>query len=213
MDSITREVISAIDDAVRRSRDDQQVIRELHDHLVRLWTRLEADRASGDSRLTGEATPLDRAGWLVDVLTPDLQTLSATLAAQVEANVEMRSRFLRQFGAFSGEDIGRLAGSRSARPGRLAASWAAQGKIFDLRAQGRRLYPQFQLDPAFGYAPRPIMAEVLHVLDDRLSGWDLALWFATPRGWLGGRRPVDLLGSGNEAEIVGAARHALDRAA
>ncbi len=54
--------------------------------------------------------------------------------------------------------------------------------------------PMFQFDLeslSFKHGPRKILGELTDVFDE----WMLTAWFAQPNSWLGGRKPVDLLGS------------------
>jgi hypothetical protein len=85
----------------------------------------------------------------------------------------------------------------------LANRWRQEGQIFSVTYQGQTLYPAFQLD-ADGQ-PRPVIAEVIRTLGSTSADWELAIWFISYTGWLGGRRPVDLLDSDPEA-VAEAAR-------
>jgi uncharacterized protein (DUF2384 family) len=44
-----------------------------------------------------------------------------------------------------------------------------------------------------------------------VSAWQAALWFVGPNGWLGSRRPVDLLESEPDAVVAAARREADER--
>jgi hypothetical protein len=45
----------------------------------------------------------------------------------------------------------------------------------------------------------------------QVSDWQAALWFVAANGWLGGRRPVDLLDAEQDAVVDAAAREAAER--
>ncbi len=51
-------------------------------------------------------------------------------------------------------------------------------------------------------------AQILTVLQPRFSGWQTALWFTSRNGWLGAKRPVDVLKSDPEALVEAARREA-----
>ena len=53
------------------------------------------------------------------------------------------------------------------------------------------LYPAFQFD-AQG-RPRQMISKVLAALGTEVGGWQTALWFVTPNGWLDEEKPVDML--------------------
>lgn len=66
------------------------------------------------------------------------------------------------------------------------------------------MYPGFQFDEHG--APLAVVAEVLAALPrDRLTDWDLALWWTAANGWLAGDRPVDRLAGSDAGSIVTAA--------
>jgi hypothetical protein len=109
---------------------------------------------------------------------------------QAARNTAAREKLLSEFGALSGA--------------KTAAQWKREGLIFTVPYQGRNIYPTFQFD-AQG-CPRPVVAEVLATLGQQGRGWQLALWFTSANGWLGGRRPVDILDT-DPAAISEAARH------
>ena len=68
--------------------------------------------------------------------------------------------------------------------GRLIAS----RRVLSLCQGPRILIPLFQFSRALAVRPEveAVIAELVEVLDDR----ELACWFATGNGWLGGARPV-----------------------
>ena len=93
---------------------------------------------------------------------------------------------------------------RSANASAMARRWKAEGKVFTISSAGQQRFPGFQFGP--DGRPLPVIAQVLTVLGQRLSGWELALWFTGSNGWLGGERPVDVLDSDPEL-VVDAAGH------
>ena len=99
------------------------------------------------------------------------------------------------------------AASTSGNASATSSRWRNAGKVFTVGPTGGQRFPGFQ----FGEdgRPRPVIAQVLTVLGQRLSGWELALWFTGSNGWLVGERPVDVLDSDAEL-VVEAAGHLAD---
>lgn len=127
------------------------------------------------------------------------------LLEQVNRNAAARNALARDFGLLSGAEVAKLAVSSSGNASAMASRWKAEGKVFTVGPAGVQRFPgfQFSLD---GGRPLPVIAQVLAVLGERLSGWELALWFTGSNGWLGGERPVDVLESDPEL-VVDAAGH------
>jgi Protein of unknown function (DUF2384) len=151
-------------------------------------------------------------GALVEALTPeqlDLPTPAAVL--QARRNVEARSALLQEFGALDSGQVAELAGSRAANRAALANRWRAEQRVIAVPMGDELLYPGFQFT-AEG-KPHPAVGAALTELraDPRLSDWQAALWFVGPNGWLGGRRPVDLLDAEAEAVLEAARREAAER--
>ena len=110
---------------------------------------------------------------------------------QARRNAEARSAFMREYEVLDAERVHELYGSKARNRSALAARWRSDKKIFAVLHGGRFLYPAFQFD-AQG-RPRKAISKVLAALGDAVGGWQTALWFVTPNGWLDGEKPVDLL--------------------
>ena len=79
-----------------------------------------------------------------------------------------------------------------------------EGKIFAVTQEGTTYVPTFQFDDRG--RPRPAIATLIQMFRSvEAPDWELALWFISSCGWLGGRRPVDVLKDDPEA-VVEAAR-------
>lgn len=146
-----------------------------------------------------------QAGTLIDELLPDDPPAvpSSDALLQARSNAQARIELLREFGYRTAEQIaeGR---SRAANRHALAGRWRKEGRVFAVDWKGRSLYPLFQFDGDGD--PRPIVREVLRVLPtDKMSEWEVALWWTAANGWLSSRRPVDLLDSPNEQQLTSAA--------
>ena len=106
-------------------------------------------------------------------------------------NLAARKALLDEFGAFSSREL-------------IASGMRSAVGVFSVPYGERELYPRFQ----FGSdgQPLPAMAEVLALLEAVRTPWEIALWFSSANGWLGGDRPVDLLQTAPE-RVVEAAKH------
>lgn len=170
--------------------------------------------AADDASLLEDAVNLTRRLYhskvrnrqlLQHFLSPAEEPSGAEIA-QLRRNAEARKAFFAEFGALTSKQIAELVGSRATNRAALANRWKAQGRIFAVEAGGPSLYPAFQ----FGEdcQARPVVAEVLAAFGPRNSGWQTALWFTGANGWLGARRPVDLLESAPEEVAAAAHREA-----
>jgi len=143
---------------------------------------------------------------VLSVLGEDLDTgvLRESTVVQLQRQAAARRAFLQEFPAFASAEVARLGGSTARNTSALANRWKSEGKVFAVAVGGRDAFPGLQ----FGEDGRPLPAirELLHALSPS-SGWAVALWLASPSGWLGGKRPVDLLRDEPE-RVIEAARRA-----
>jgi hypothetical protein len=118
---------------------------------------------------------------LVDTLRSrlDLPRPSSVVAAL--RNAELRAAFIAEVGALTTAEIAVIAGSKARNSSALAGRWRSEGRIFAVPWAGSQLYPAFQF--ANG-EPRPAIARVIEAFGDRPSGWEIAIWFATPSPYL-----------------------------
>jgi DNA-directed RNA polymerase specialized sigma24 family protein len=123
---------------------------------------------------------------------------------QAQRNAAARHLLVTEFGGLTSADIGQLAGSKSSNRAALAHRWKSDGRIFAVTHQGTPTFPGFQFSPEG--QPLPVIASLLAILGATHRGWELALWFLGSNGWLGGRRPVDLLLTAPN-RVIAAARH------
>jgi hypothetical protein len=136
------------------------------------------------------------------LLPPDVPPLPAVWHAHRTA--EARQECLREHGALTSSQVAEMAGSKATNRSALASSWRAAGRIVGVEWQGVTIFPAFQFDAEV--QPRAPIARVLsHLRDAGLGNWEQALWFTTPTGWLGDRRPVDVLDEDPAAVIAAAA--------
>jgi poly(hydroxyalkanoate) granule associated protein phasin len=162
-------------------------------------------RLGGDQVKISNKVPRRRtSARLATILnTGPLATPTAEVA-HLRRNAEARTAFLAEFGTLTSGEVAELAGSSAANRAALANRWKAEGRIFAVETGGQTLFPAFQFLADNGQ-PRPVIAEILAVLQPRLSGWQTALWFTGRNGWLGAKRPVEVLAS-DPSTVVEAAR-------
>ena len=131
---------------------------------------------------------------------------------QAARNAAAREKLLSEFGVLSGAQVAKRVvwrpdDGRSSSRGTVG-QWKRNGLVFTVNHQGRTVYPAYQFDK--DGRPRPVVADVLATLGQQGRGWQLALWFTSANGWLGGRRPVDVLDTDPAAISEAARREAFD---
>lgn len=141
---------------------------------------------------------------LVDALVPVEPPRPALLR---EAAMIGRARTAILTGAdwLTAPQVAELAGFSASNPSAQPNKWKRDGAIFALRHHGVDYFPGYGLDPSAGYRPRKAMTEVLRAFDGSKDGWALAAWFLSANGFLGGKRPQDLLATHPE-RVIAAAR-------
>ncbi|MCB8877798.1 hypothetical protein [Acidisoma silvae] len=108
---------------------------------------------------------------------------------------DLRMAFLREYRSVTAPELAELTGSKSKNPSSRAHEWLRAGKIFAINDGAVVRYPLFQLDLTEG-KPRPEIQKVLAYLREKLSDWQIAMWFTTPNTMAGNwRRPIELLNS------------------
>ncbi len=148
---------------------------------------------------------------LIEALMPEQIALPTPAAVlQARRNAEARGALLEEFGALRSQEVADLAGSRASNRAALANRWRTEDRVLAVPLRDELLYPGFQFN-ADG-RPDPAIGRALEWLrsDPHTTDWQAALWFATPTSWLGGRRPVDLLGEGADAVVEAARREVSD---
>jgi hypothetical protein len=149
---------------------------------------------------------------LIDALAPEHPELPTPAAVlQARRNAEARSALFAEFGALRSAEVAELAGSRAANRAALANRWRGEHRVVAVRVGDELLYPGFQFTSEG--TPHPTVSSALGELrsNEPLSDWQAALWFVAANGWLGGRRPVDLLDAEPDAVVDAAAREAAER--
>lgn len=110
-----------------------------------------------------------------------------------------------EFGLLDAAQVGLRAGSRA----KVTRSWASQKhrdrQLLGVRRRNRFVYPGFQLDP-LGEIRTAIPAVLANFDHARWPEEHVALWFLSANGWLGGRRPVDVMDGDPETVIQASIR-------
>jgi len=176
-------------------RRKMMVEAESHETLSRMRRLIEGVQAEGE-----------RMSEMIDSLLPSIDVPGEAVVLQARRNAQERKNLLEEFGALTSSEVADLAHSKASNRAALANRWRKEGWIFAVEHRGRSYFPAFQFDDE-GH-PLSAIAEILEIFGGR-EGWETALWFSAASGWLGGRRPVDLLESDPE-KVVDAARSAVD---
>jgi hypothetical protein len=151
-------------------------------------------------------------GELIDAIAPEHPELPTPAAVlQARRNAEARNALFAEFGALRSAEVAELAGSRAANRAALANRWRGEERVMAVQVGDELLYPGFQFTSEG--KPHPTVALALAELrsNGHVSDWQAALWFVAANGWLGGRRPVDLLDAEPDAVVDAAAREAAER--
>lgn len=140
---------------------------------------------------------------LADVLVP--RTLpSPRLLRETAMRVNARHAVLKSGDWLTAAQLAQLAGLSTRNPSAQPNKWKKQGQIFAIRYSGVDYFPGYGLDPDAGFRPLKFLAKVLEVFDEKKDSWGLAYWFRSDNGFLGGRRPQDLLATEPERVIAAA---------
>lgn len=120
-------------------------------------------------------------------------------------SIELQAKAYRQVGSgadwLTAQQICDLAGLGTGNPSATVNRWKQDRKIFAIQRLGRDLYPRYALGPDF--RPLPQLTKVLAVLA-HYPGEQLAAWFESTSGFLGGARPRELLASQPERVMLAA---------
>jgi Helicase conserved C-terminal domain/PLD-like domain/SNF2-related domain len=141
-------------------------------------------------------------------LTPnDTLVVGSGVMEQARLNDEAQTGLAQEFGLLSSDEVAAGAASKVANPESLVSQWRKDGRVFAVDVEGAARYPGFQFGPTG--QPLAIISAIIEEVDARLTGWGLALWFTGSNGWLGGRRPVDVIDGPDQDQVVNAMRHLL----
>lgn len=124
----------------------------------------------------------------------DVKTAEKTFEARNANRLkELKNTILEDSHWLLSREVSELIGSGVAvkNPSAVPNRWKQGKKIFALPCDGKDLYPKYALDE--GGQPLPVLKKILTLFSDTKTPWSLAIWFGSPNGWLGGKKPKDLL--------------------
>ena len=105
-------------------------------------------------------------------------------------NARLRAGYLRETSLLTTAQVRSASGLEPRNKSEPASRWKREGKLFAVRLRGADLYPAFQFEDG---SPRAVIKKVLAALQKDMSGWQVAMWFASGNGWLDGDPPQERL--------------------
>jgi hypothetical protein len=115
-----------------------------------------------------------------------------SLAFHILENARLRNEFMCDIGALTSQGVATLSQSQAKNKAAYAHRLKAESKVFAVEFQGEQRYPAFQFDMETG-KPKPIIKDILALLKDEWSSWQLALWFISVNGYLNGKTPLEVM--------------------
>lgn len=155
------------------------------------------------SRLKGEES---RQRWLNVLLDEAFDQVGEPVELQIEAKMlaSAQARVLQSMQFVPAARISELMGSSAANPSSLPNRLKGRQKLFAIQHGDKDLFPLYALDKTNSFRPYPVVAEILAVLKG-WHGWALANWFESPNGYLGNKKPREVIGEQPE-EVLKAAK-------
>lgn len=99
--------------------------------------------------------------------------------------------------------------STDQNPSTTPIEWLSNRVIFSIRNEETELFPLYALNPKAGYELAKELVNIIEVFRERKDCWGMAYWFGSANGFLGGRRPQDLLHTDPEAVLAAAKDEAM----
>ena len=130
---------------------------------------------------------------------------SPRLLKEAAMLVQARKAVLESGDWLTAAEVAQLAGLSTRNPSAQPNKWKKQGLIFAIRHNGVDYYPGYGLERDAGFRPLKALAQVIEVFAGHKDGWGMAYWFRAHNGFLGGKRPQDLLGT-QPRKVIEAAR-------
>ena len=143
---------------------------------------------------------------LLEVILSDVPRARVETKVDVD-NARLRAEYLQETPLLTAAEVRAASGLQPRNKSEPASRWKREGKLFAVRRSGIDLYPVFQFADG---APRPVVKKVLAVLPKDMTGWQVALWFASGNGWLDGAEPQEYLSDPDA--VIDAARKLVDPA-
>ncbi|MCY4171133.1 MAG: hypothetical protein OXF08_05990 [Bacteroidetes bacterium] len=131
---------------------------------------------------------------ILEIIVDDMPHLTIDMDMQIE-NAEMRAEYLSKTLLFSTEEVCTMSGIVNGNENEPALSWTRDRKIFAVTKSKINLYPSFQFEDG---SPKPIIQQILSILPEEMSSWQIAFWFDCMNGWLKGAKPKNCLNQKEE---------------
>ena len=140
---------------------------------------------------------------LAEVLVPRSPP-SPRLLKEASMLVQARKAVLESGDWLTAAQIAQLAGLSTRNPSAQPNKWKKQGQIFAISHGGVDYFPGYGLDADAGFRPLKSLAKVIEAFAGHKDGWGMAYWFRSDNGFLGGKRPQDLLSTAPQRVIEAA---------
>ena len=105
-------------------------------------------------------------------------------------NARLRADYLQETPCLTAAKIHAASGLDPRNRSGPASRWKREGRLFAVRRSSIDLYPAFQFEDG---VPRPVIKKIIAALPNDMTGWQIAMWFASGNGWLGGDEPQERL--------------------
>lgn len=126
---------------------------------------------------------------MLDVMLSDVPRAPVEAELEID-NAKLRAAYLRETPLLTGTQVRAASGLNPRNRSEPASRWKREGKLFAVRRSGMDLYPAFQFADG---TPRPVIRKILAALPKGVTGWQIAMWFASGNGWLDGAAPQERL--------------------
>lgn len=191
-------VLTGAPEDVRKQLDelpDAQVVAVLLPHASAETAHAIAKTIVNIAQLVPALVEVQLRDTLESVVEAFVPKIVPTPNVLKEAHMLARARtaVLESGDWMTAAEIAEVAGFSKSNTSAQPNKWKREKSIFAIRHNGIDYFPSYGLDATAGYRPLKDLATVMRVFGDRKDGWGLAYWFMSPNGFLGGKRPQDLL--------------------
>lgn len=140
---------------------------------------------------------------LAEALVPQAP-VSPRLLKEAAMLVTARKAVLESGDWLTAAEVAQLAGFSPRNPSAQPNRWKKQGQIFAIQHHGVDYFPAYGLAADTGFRPHKALAQIIEIFDGHKDAWGMAYWFLADNGFLGGRRPQDLLADDPDRVIAAA---------
>ena len=179
---------------------DWTLVGTLDAELTELFQRVVA-RLPSMALMHRQALTERNIELMIESILPDAPRAEVRAELEID-NARLRADYLQETRMLTATEIRTGSGLNPKNASEPASRWKREGRIFAVRHGGRDLYPAFQFADG---QPRRVIKDVLAQMPRWATPWQIALWFASGNGWLGGAAPEERLDA--PGEVVEAALH------